>query len=124
MLVVIEMEIALSLLVLGAEHAVGRGELGHDQPASAQVADEAPEDCVGDAGHRREYGCGGDLKATDRQACGNWLQRRCRAGECACPTRGVPHRVVPGLAHRSILLGLSSESPRLPARAQFQVYPW
>ena len=59
-LVFIEVEIALGLLIFLAEHAVGRGELGHDQAASAQVADEAAEDGVGDAGHGREDGRGRD----------------------------------------------------------------
>ena len=53
MLVFIEMEITLGLLVLLAKHAVGRGELSHDEPAAAEVADEAAEDCVSNAGSRK-----------------------------------------------------------------------
>jgi hypothetical protein len=60
-LVFIEMQIALGLLILLAQHAVGRGELGHDQAASAEVADEAAEDGVGDAGHGSEHGGGSDI---------------------------------------------------------------
>src|SRR5580693_2397005 len=55
MFVFIKMEVALGLLVLLAEHAIGRGELSHDQPTAIQVADEPPEDRVGNAGHRRQH---------------------------------------------------------------------
>ncbi len=65
MLVFIEMEIALGLLVLLAEYAVGRGELGHDEAASAQVADEAAENRIRDAGHGSEHGRRGDLDAAN-----------------------------------------------------------
>jgi hypothetical protein len=34
---------------LVAQHTVSRGELGHDQAASAKALDEAAEDSVGDA---------------------------------------------------------------------------
>ncbi len=122
MLVVIEMEIPLGLLVLLAEHAVGGSELGHNEPASIQVADEAPENGVGNARHRSENRCGSDLDITDAEADRDRLQRRCQADSSVRPTRAVPRRVVPAFAHRSILLGLSSESPRLTARAQFHVY--
>src|SRR5206468_9897993 len=57
-LVFVEVKIALGLLVFLAEDAVGRGELGHDESASAQVADEASKDGVGDARHGSED-CGG-----------------------------------------------------------------
>ena len=45
--------------------AVRAGELGHDQPAAAQIADEAAEHGVGDAGHGREHRGRGD-RAPDR----------------------------------------------------------
>src|SRR5260370_20592849 len=119
MLVFVEMQVTFGFLVLLAEHAVGRGELGHDQAAAAQVADEAAEDGVGDAGHGSQD-CGwGNLNSADGEPHGNGLQWRCQSDRSVRPTR-----VVPGLAHCSILLGLSSESPRLPARASFQRYPW
>ena len=75
-LVFVEVEIALGLLVLLAEHAVGRGELGHDQAASAQVADEAAEDGVGDAGHGGEDRRGGDGDGADGKAGRDGLQAR------------------------------------------------
>src|SRR5580698_4482862 len=123
MLVFIEMKIAFSLLVLLAEHAISRGELGHDQPTSAQVADEPPENRVSNTGHRRQHSCRSNVDVADGQTGGDWLQSLCPAHNRTRPTR-----VVPGLAHRSILLcpcllALAKLSPRLTARAQFQVYP-
>src|SRR5215467_13779269 len=80
MLVGIEMQVALALGFARAKEAVGRGELGHDQPASglfmccwgaalaggrhdcfglfdeAGIADEATEDSIGYASHWREDG--------------------------------------------------------------------
>src|SRR5206468_4757460 len=56
MLVLVEMKIAFRLLIFGTEHSVGRSELGHDQPTSAEVAYEPPKNRVGDAGHRSKYG--------------------------------------------------------------------
>ena len=41
-------------------HAVRAGELGHNQPAAAQAADEAPENGIGDARHGRQHGGGSD----------------------------------------------------------------
>ena len=63
--VFVEVEIALSLLIFFAEHTVSRGELSHDQAASAQVANEAAEDGVGDAGHGGEDRRGGDGDGAD-----------------------------------------------------------
>jgi len=56
-LVFVEVEVA-SADSLVAEEAVGGGELGHDQAASAEVFDEAAEDGVGDTGHGGEDGGG------------------------------------------------------------------
>jgi len=64
-LVFVKVKIALGLLILHAEDAVGRRELGHDEAASAEVADEAAEDGVGDAGHGGEDGRGGDGDGAD-----------------------------------------------------------
>ena len=57
MLVLVKMKVP-PLDPLVTQHAVSRSELGHDQPASAQALDEAAEDRVSDAGHRRKH-CGG-----------------------------------------------------------------
>src|SRR6476469_6919986 len=51
MLVLVEMQITLRLLIFGAEHAIGRGKLRHDQPASAEITNESPENCISHAGH-------------------------------------------------------------------------
>ncbi len=55
MLVFIKVKVALGLLVFGAKHAVGRGELGHDQAAAAQIANEAAKHCIGDPSHGSEH---------------------------------------------------------------------
>ena len=65
MLVVVEVQIALGFLVLSAEDAVGRSELGHDQPAATQVANEAAEDGIGDTGHRCQHRGRSDLNSTN-----------------------------------------------------------
>ena len=59
MLVFVEVQVA-SANALIAEDAVGGGELGHDQAASAEIFDEAAEDGVGDSGHRGQDGGGRD----------------------------------------------------------------
>jgi hypothetical protein len=59
MLVFVKVEITPADALV-AQHAVGRGELGHDQSASAEVLDEAAEDGIGYSGHRGEDGGGGD----------------------------------------------------------------
>src|SRR5581483_10722634 len=97
MLIFVKMQVALGFFVLGAKHAVGRGELGHDQPAAAEIANESPEDSVGHASHWSEDGgrrnC--DLANLNRR----W-DRRAFGGRGARPTR---NRVVPELLHSSIL---------------------
>jgi hypothetical protein len=40
---------------LVAQHPIGRRELSHNQPASAEVFDEAAEDSVSNSGHGREH---------------------------------------------------------------------
>ena len=57
----------------GGADAVRAGELGHDEAAAAQVADEAAEHGVGDAGHGRENGGGGELHGSDRKLGGEGL---------------------------------------------------
>ncbi len=54
MFVVVKVQIALALGFAAAEQPVGRGELGHDEPASTEVFDEAAEDSVRHPGHRGE----------------------------------------------------------------------
>src|SRR5208337_4527718 len=66
-LVFVKVKVA-SLDALVAQNAVGRGELGHDQAASAKVLDEATENRVGDPGHGGEHGGGGDGDPADAQA--------------------------------------------------------
>jgi hypothetical protein len=63
-LVLIKMKVP-SADALVAHHSVGRGELGHDQPASTEVFDEAAENGVGHAGHGCEDGCGRDADAAN-----------------------------------------------------------
>ena len=64
----------------------------------AGVLDEAAEDGVGNAGHRREDGRRGDGDRADGKARGNWLQWRCQASKSARPV-AVTSRDVPGLSH-------------------------
>jgi len=49
----------------GGADAVGAGELGHDQPAAAEVTDESPEDGIGHAGHGSQHRRRGDAHRTD-----------------------------------------------------------
>ena len=58
------------LAAAGGADAMRAGELGHDQAAAAQSADEAAEDGVGDAGHRRQHGGGSNGYAADVQLAG------------------------------------------------------
>src|SRR5579872_172555 len=103
MLVLVEMEVALRLLILLAQDAVGRGELGHDEATSAQIADEAPEDSIGDSSHGREDGGGRDRDCADLESRRDRLQPSSFAGWGARATSAVA-RVVPVLLHGSILL--------------------
>jgi hypothetical protein len=50
--------------VAGADHAVRTGELGHEQAESALIANEAPENVIGDTGHGRQDGGGTDGDVT------------------------------------------------------------
>src|SRR6267143_193820 len=108
MLVGIEVQVALGFPVFGAEHAVGRGELGHDQAAAGQVTDKAAEDGVSDTGHGRKDGGRRYPYATERH-----LGRdRWRSGTGCIGSWCGRRRIVPVLAHLFILAGLAKESPR------------
>src|SRR5271165_4282202 len=111
MLVFIEVQIPPAHPLI-ADHAVGRGELGHDQPASSQVFDEAPEDRVGNASHGGKDGGGTNRDPAD-------LQAR-RKGPCGADTLvracAPVARIVPSFLHValsvSILVGHTIKSPR------------
>src|SRR5450432_910202 len=111
------MQVTLRLLIFFAQNAVGRSELGHDQPAAVEVADEAAKDRVGDAGHGREDGGGGDGDSADGKACGDWARSGLQSSDCAM--RAL--RSVPAFLHCSILRWRrANESPRRWARAGFE----
>ena len=78
MLVGVEAEIALQGLVglAGLERradAVRAGELGHDESAAAQIANEAAEHGIGHARHGREDRGGREVHRADRKLCGEGL---------------------------------------------------
>src|SRR6185312_11846314 len=105
MLVLVKMQIALGLLVFFAQNAVGGGELGHDEPASAEISDEPPEDGVRNPGHGSENGGGSNLHRANHER-GRYerlarLRARFRTGEDA---RAYIAGIVPELAHEPILL--------------------
>ena len=109
MLILIEMQITFGLFVLGAKHSVSRSELGHDQSAPTQTADEAPKDGVSDARHGSKHGGRRNLHVADRKSFRN--ESLCGAGAPARETA----RIVPILTHLAILL----PSPSYAAVAQF-----
>src|SRR5271155_979629 len=109
MLVFVEMQVSLGFLVLRTENTVRRCEFGHDQPASAKIANEAPKDGIGDARHGSKYGRRRDLDVADHYLIGH---SGARTGEDA---RACIRRIVPVLLHRAILL----PSPSLATVAQF-----
>src|SRR6185369_4347381 len=94
MRVLVEVEVTLGFLVLGAEHSVGRGELGHHQAATIHLADEASEDSVGYAGHGGEHGGRSNRDSADGVAGGNASFGRSNAF----------YRIVPLLAHKPSLI--------------------
>ena len=65
MLVFVKMQVALGFLVLGAKYAVGRCELGHDQAAAAEIANESAKDRVGHAGHGSKHRGGRNCDGAD-----------------------------------------------------------
>ena len=102
MLVFVEVEVAFGFFILGAKHAVGRGELGHNQAAAGQIANEAAEDSVGDAGHRGKHGCRSDFDRAKLQSGWNW-------NEFVARRTNVPFvdGIVPVFPHVLILTGPS-----------------
>src|SRR5579863_9587396 len=94
------MQIPLGLLVFLTEDAVGRSELGHDQAASAKVADEAAENGVSHASHGSKDRGGRNGDVADGEAIRDRLQWLWLAGRTAHAKRDV--RVVPELAHISV----------------------
>src|ERR1035441_996745 len=64
---------------VGGNRAAGRGELGHDEAASAEVANEAAKDGVGDSGHRGQDRGGRDADGADGQLAGTGFSKaNCR----------------------------------------------
>src|SRR5271156_6001086 len=107
MLVFVEVQVSLGLLVLRPKHTVGRGELGHDQAASPEIANEAAKDRVRNARHGSQDCRGSNLKIADHHP----IRHTCGSDD------GRPYirRIVPVLAHPSILL----PSPSYAAVSQF-----
>jgi len=99
-LVAVESQIALGLLVTVTDDAVGGGELGHHQPASAEIADEAAENGVGNAGHGREDGGGTDFDVAERE----------RGGDAGVRGSDALGRIVEKLGHELILAGLAKNN--------------
>src|ERR1035441_2240450 len=93
MLVAVKREVALGLLVLVPDDAVGRGELGHHESAAAEITDEAAEDGVGDSGHGRENGGGTDFDGAEGYG----------RGDADSPGSGALGRIVEKLGHELIL---------------------
>src|ERR1700675_3449976 len=109
MLVFIKMEIALRFLIFLSEHAVSRGELGHDETAATKISNEATKNRVSDSRHGGEDCGGSNFDAADGKACGNWPPGW-RLADKACPepvegnVRPTRDRIVPHFAPGSILL--------------------
>jgi hypothetical protein len=86
-----------------AQDAVSRGELGHDQAASAKVLDKAAEDGVGDPGHGRKHGGRSEANVPNLQD----RRKQCGDGQCGDGRLARPShrciRVVPELLHSLIL---------------------
>jgi hypothetical protein len=97
MLVFVEMKIAAPNAQV-AQDAVSRGELGHDQTASAKVLDKAAEDGVGDPGHGRKHGGRSDANVPNLQD----RRKQCGDGRLARPSHRYI-RGVPELLHSLIL---------------------
>jgi hypothetical protein len=117
MLVFVEMEIALGLLVLLAEHAVGRSELGHDQTAAAEVADEAPEDRVGNSAMGARTVAGAMLTPPMQRLAGTGFSGAARRTACPELVEGSPREPFPGVVPELCFTGLfylgsQNQSPR------------
>src|ERR1019366_8611657 len=77
----VEAEVALECLVglVGLERradAVRAGELRHDEPAAAKIANETSEHRIGYAGHRRQHRGGREPHRSDRKLRGEGLHGR------------------------------------------------
>src|SRR6266496_1108381 len=101
------MQIAFSFFVLGAENAIGRGELSHDQAASAKIANEAAEDGVGYARHRGEDGGGEDGHSAEANGLGDG-----HVFSTGGDARAYIARIVPEFPHKPILRKRARQSPR------------
>src|ERR1700686_4549546 len=107
MLVFVEMKIAAPNAQV-AQDAVSRGELGHDQAASAKVLDKAAEDGVGDAGHGCKHGGRSDADVSNLQNRGKHPGQGGDGGIARPSHRRI--RVVPELLHDLILRPFSSNA--------------
>src|SRR5215470_17740097 len=76
-----------------AGEAVSRGELGHHQAASAEVANKAAKNRVGDAGHGCEDSGGTDFDSAERH----------RRGNASTGRGGARGRVVEEFGHLEIV---------------------
>ncbi len=109
MLVLVEVQVALGFLVFCPKNSVRRSELGHNQPASAQVANEAPKHGISNTRHRSQNGRGSNLNAADLYPV------RYRNTGRDDDARAEIHRILPVLAHLAIL----PPSPSYAAVSQF-----
>src|SRR5437899_12106925 len=112
------MQIAFSVFVLGAENAIGRGELSHDQAASAKIANEAAEDGVGYARHRGEDGGGEDGHSAEANGLGDG-----HVFSTGGDARAYIARIVPEFPHKSILRKRARQSPRSIRGPQIHLDP-
>ena len=110
MLVAVEGEVLLGLLVLVADDAVGRGELGHHQAAAAQVANEAAEDGIGHARHGGQHGCRTNFDSAERDAGGHTGPGR----------RDTLGWIVEKLVHHKILTGFAGIACSSEVRGHFE----
>src|SRR5437667_527846 len=101
------MQIAFSFFVLGAENAIRRGELSHDQAASAKIANEAAENGVGHARHRGENCGGGDGHSAEANGLGDG-----HVFSTGGDARAYIARIVPEFPHKPILRKRARQSPR------------
>jgi len=69
MLVFLKIKIAQSFGG-AARDAFGRSELGHEQTAATEAANDAAKEGVGDTGHGRQDGGGGDGQVANFEGCG------------------------------------------------------
>src|SRR5450755_3740375 len=105
MLVLVEVEIAAANPQV-AEHAVGGGEFGHDQAASAKMLDEAAKNRVGDARHRSEHRRRGNRHVTDAERAGKGASTALARNFDRRSVRTA--RILPELLHSSILRPFSA----------------